>query len=214
MTTIIFVRHGQSQSNLDRVFTGQCDTPLTPLGVEQARRTAEFLRSYPITRIYASDLSRAMETAKPTAELHGLPIFPNRALREVFAGDWEGLRYDDVKQRYPESHRAWWEDVGNAHPNGGESVKELYKRVTEEVARLVELHRGETVALFSHATPARAMGCYWYGVPVERMREVPWVSNASVSVVEYNDDGTHRVLLYSYDKHQGDTATVLPKGSV
>ena len=77
MTTLIFVRHGQSESNLAKVFTGQGNTKLTPLGRAQAERTAEYLRDFPISRIYASDLDRAMETASPTAKFFGLEVVPN-----------------------------------------------------------------------------------------------------------------------------------------
>ena len=213
MTTVIFVRHGQSESNLNRIFTGQNNTELTPLGIEQARRTAEFLRDYPITRIYASDLSRAMQTTEPTATMHGLEICPDPALREVFAGEWEGLPYETLKQRYPESYTRWLEDIGNAKPEGGESVAELFLRVTGEVERLVKQHPGECLALFSHATPARAMGCYWLEKPIAEMARIPWVPNASVSVAEYDDNGGFKILLYAHDKHQGDASTVLPKGS-
>ena len=117
MTTLICIRHGQSEINLARRLTGQLDPPLTPLGVEQARRTAEFLRSQPITRIYSSDLVRCMDTAAPTAAMHGLPVIPEPAFREIFAGKWEGMTFDAITAAYPESHHVWMTDMGRAHPD-------------------------------------------------------------------------------------------------
>ena len=93
-------------------------------------------------------------------------------------------------------------------------MKELQKRVVSEVERLVELHRGECIAMFSHATPARALGCHWLKRPTEEMARIPWVPNASVSVVEYDDHGEFRVVLYAHDRHQGNESTGLPKGQV
>ncbi len=214
MTTLIFVRHGQSESNLAKVFTGQGDTKLTALGREQAERTAEYLKQFPISIIYASDLRRTVETAEPTARSLGLQIVPNRELREIFAGDWEGKSYDEIRQTYGESYRIWLEDLGKAHPEGGESVLELYERVNAEIERLIRLHRGECIAVFSHATPARAVACKWFGYAPEDMVKVPWATNASVSVAEYEDDGSFRVIQYGYDGHQGETATRFPKGQV
>ncbi len=214
MTTLIFVRHGQSESNLAKVFTGQGDTKLTALGREQAARTAEYLKRFPISHVYASDLQRTMETAEPTARAHGLPIIPNRELREIFAGEWEGKPYDEIRQTYGESYRIWLEDLGKAHPEGGESVSELYQRVNAEIDRLITLHRGECIAVFSHATPARALACKWFGYAPEDMAKVPWATNASVSVAEYGDDGSFQVVQYGYDEHQGHTATRFPKGQV
>lgn len=213
-TTLIFVRHGQSESNLAKVFTGQVDTLLTPLGHKQAENTARFLKDYPISHIYASDLTRVMQTAEPTARMHGLEITPDRQLREIFAGEWEGRPYAELRERYPESYRVWLEDVGRARPDGGESIVELASRIYAEVDRLLALHRGECIALFSHAMPARALGCRWFGVPPEAMAQIKGCANASVSVVEYEDDGTFRVIHYGYDEHQGENVTVLPTGLV
>lgn len=212
MTTFIFVRHGQSESNLAQIFTGQNNTELTPLGMRQAERTAEYLKDRHIDVIYSSDLSRSMHTAEPTAKMHGLEIIPNKAFREINAGDWEGLRYSDLLARYPESYGKWINDQGCAHPEGGESVREMARRVSEEVDRLRHLHQGRCVAIFSHATPIRAMACLLFGHPIEKLSEIPWAPNASVSVVEYEDDGSHRILQYGYVEHQGDLTTTIPKG--
>ena len=212
MTNLIFVRHGQSEANLSKIFAGQTETNLTALGREQAARTAAYLKEFPITHIYASDLRRTLETAAPTANIHGLEVIPDPAFREIYAGEWEGKPYEVLKRDYAEAYRVWLEDVGRAHPNGGERVVDLYQRVNAEIHRLIELHRGKCVAVFSHATPARALGCKWFGYPPEEMAKVPWATNASVSVAEYGDDGSFRVIHYGYDAHQGDAVTAIPKG--
>ena len=214
MTTLIFVRHGQSETNLQKIFAGQGNPCLTPLGHRQAECTAEYLRDFPITHIYASDLQRTMDTALPTAKMHGLEIISDRALREINAGEWEGKHYEEIKQQYPETHSVWTENVGMACPDGGERVVDLYQRINTEVERLIALHRGECIAVFSHATPARALGCRWFGFPPEEMAKVPWTTNASVSIVEYEDDGGIHVVKYGYDEHQGDSVTAIPNGVV
>jgi broad specificity phosphatase PhoE len=214
MTTLIFVRHGQSESNLARVFTGQGNTALTSLGREQAERTAQYLKQFPITHIYASDLCRTMETAAPTARELGLEIIPTQALREIYAGEWEGKPYETLRQMFGTSYQMWLEDLGHAHPEGGESALELYQRVNREIDRLIRAHKGECIAVFSHATPARAVACRWFGFAPEDMAKVPWATNASVSIAEYDDDGNAQVIQYGYDGHQGDVATSFPKGIV
>lgn len=166
MTTLICIRHGQSEINLARRLTGQLDSPLTPLGVEQARRTAEFLRSQPITRIYSSDLVRCMDTAAPTAAMHGLPVIPEPAFREIFAGKWEGMTFDAITAAYPESHHVWMTDMGRAHPDGGESVAQLYDRVTAAMERVVRETRAAVwpsspILPPSAPWPAAGRGCRW-----------------------------------------------------
>ena len=210
MTTLIVVRHGQSQSNLEKRFTGQGNTELTPLGRMQAERTAEFLKDYPISTIYASDLHRAMDTAKPTADMHGVEVIPDPALREVCAGQWEGKLYDDLAEEFGESFSKWLNDLGHAHPEGGESAVDVAERVYKEVDRILETHRGQCIALFTHATPTRMLGCRWFGRAPEDAASVRGCGNASVSVVEYDDEGNFRVVHYGYDEHQGELATRLP----
>ena len=214
MTTLIFVRHGLSEANLAQIFTGQVEAELTPLGKEQAMRTAEYLREYPIDLIYASDLRRAVQTAEPTASMHGLEIVTDPLLREISAGEWEGQPYEVLRTRYPRSYALWLEDVGHAQPDGGERAVGLAGRVIAETDRIVRANRGACIAVFSHATPLRAMGCRWFGYPPDEMSRIRWVPNASVSIAEYYDDGSIQVLQFGYDGHQGGLSTTIPKGLV
>ena len=214
MTTIIFVRHGQSTANLDRVFAGHTDVPLTELGYKQAQNTANFLKSYQISAIYSSDLMRSMQTAEPTGKMHNLPVIPDRELREIFAGEWEGRAYEELVEKFAQSFATWRFDCGRAHPEGGESTLELGERIYREVDRLIDLHRGECFVIFTHATPIRLMRAKWEGYPPEELKNVEFCANASVSIVEYDDNGNANVLLCGYDEHQGDIATRFVKGTI
>ncbi len=214
MTTMIFVRHGQSTANLESIFAGHTDIPLTELGYLQAQNTARFLADYPITHVYASDLLRAMQTAEPTARDHGLPIIPNRQLREIDAGAWEGIAFEELMRIFPKSYEVWRNDCGRAQPDGGESVVALSNRICAEVERIAKAHRGECVAIFTHATPIRVLCAKWQGYLPEETGAVAFCPNASVSVVEYCDDGSTKVILCGYDEHQGALSTSLAKGIV
>ena len=214
MTKMIFVRHGQSQANLDRVFAGQTDTVLTELGKLQAERTALLLKDYQIDAIYSSDLTRAMQTAIPTAKTQGLGIIPSEELREINAGDWENLPYEVLMRDFEESYAVWRNDCGRAHPENGESVVALSERIYCAVDQIARQHEGQCVAIFSHATPIRLLRARWEGYAPEDAAQVAFCSNASVSVVEYAADGSFEVVLCGYDAHQGDLSTGLAKGIV
>ena len=214
MTTLIMVRHGQSVTNLEKRFAGQIETPLTELGHEQAEATSRFLDSYRIDRIYSSDLSRAMDTARYTAVHQDLEIIPAKGFREINAGLWAMKQYEEILAKYPESYGMWLHDFGRAHPDGGESVLELSERINVELDRVLSENRGKTVAVFTHATPVRIMGFKWFGIPLTEAERLPFCSNAAVSIVEYEDDGVFRVIEYGYDKHHGTHKTDLPKGIV
>ena len=214
MTRLIFVRHGQSVSNLEQRFSGQHNPDLTDLGHRQAEATARHLKNAGIQVIYSSDLARAYQTAEHTARLLKLPIIPTAGLREINAGDWEGKLYSDLMTEFPDSYQRWLTDLGHAHPENGESVLALHDRVRATVHHIIEEHRGKCIAIFTHATPVRMLACGWFGIPTQDAIKVPFCTNASISTVEYEDDGSFHLIEYSYDAHQGDLVTQFPKGLV
>ncbi len=210
MTKLYFIRHGESAMNRENRFAGNTDTPLTALGREQAARTAAYLTDVPFTAVYASSLSRAFETGSILAAPHGLPVQPCDGLREINAGVWEGLPYETIYARYEADFRIWIEQIGLAACTGGESVAQLQQRVRRAVETIARRHSGESVCIATHATPIRAMECVWRGLPLSAMQSIPWVSNASVTIVEYDDDGSSRLVERDIHAHLGDEVTVLP----
>ena len=91
MTTLLLVRHGETDWNADGRLQGHTDRPLTDFGRRQARDLAAALAGEDLTAIYSSDLTRARETAEIVAERLGLPVVLDRDLREKDWGNWEGL---------------------------------------------------------------------------------------------------------------------------
>ena len=209
MTRLIFVRHGQSEANLHRVFAGHFDAPLTALGRAQAAAAGEYLLRIPIDVAYASDLHRAYDTAAIIAAKQGLSVTPDPAFREIFAGEWEGRSMDALMQEYADEYGRFRTDIGHCRPTGGESVVELGKRLSAATARLLEKHEGKTVLVGTHATSIRVTECVFRGIPFERAREIPWVQNASVTVVEY-ENAIPRILLCGYNAYLGNLTTYMP----
>lgn len=183
-TTLIFVRHGESRANGKGVFAGHLDLGLSERGVQQAELTAQALcKAYPVDRVYTSDLLRASHTALPIARACGAELVTTAQLREIFAGNWQGRSFDELQQQYAASYGVWLKDIGRAHPDGGESVQALSDRIWRCVAQIAQAEQGKSVVLVTHATPIRAVLCRLHGFGLERMKDVPWVSNASFTVV-------------------------------
>lgn len=211
MTRLIFVRHGQSEANLHRIFAGHFDAPLTALGRAQAATAGEYLCRIPIDVAYASDLRRAYDTAAIIAARQGLSVIPDSAFREIFAGEWEGQYMDVLMQKYAHEYGMFRNDIGHSCPTGGESVIEVGRRLDAATTRLLERHEGKTILIGTHATPIRTMECIFRGIPVERAQEVPWAQNASVTVVEY-ENATPRIVLCGYNAYLGNLFTGMPIG--
>ncbi len=212
MTTLIIVRHGQSMANLEGKFAGQkYDAPLSPLGHEQAERTAEYIASkYKIDEVYASDLKRAFETAEHIADKVGVKVIPAPGMREVYAGAWEGMKFDDIDVEYEQEYNIWKTNIGLSRCVDGEKVSELAERVLSAITQIAEENEGKTVAIATHATPVRALETLWKGKTLEEMKDIPWVTNASVTVAEY-ENGKFSLISVGEDAHLDEIRTKLPK---
>lgn len=211
MTRILLVRHGESEANQKDIFAGHLDAKLTGKGLEQAKLTAEYVaKTYKVDVAYASDLQRAFVTGKTIADRVGIPITPTKQMREIEAGKWDGMVFGDIVKVYPEDFGMWTTDIGKARCTEGESVKELAVRVMNELNRIADENEGKTVLLASHATPIRvAIASIEYNGDISFMNMVPWVSNASVSVIE-RENGKWKVASLSEDKHLATLRTALP----
>jgi len=208
MTRFIFVRHGQSTANEAHIFAGHFDAELTELGHSQAEQTAEYIyNNYKVDSVYASDLSRAFSTGKHIADKLGLGITPDRRLREIYAGKWDGNKFDDNRANYPDDFYVWDTDIGNCTCTGGESVRELGARIFEAVSDIASKNEGKTVVIATHATPIRCLMVIASGGDYNNMVNIPWTSNASFSLVNY-EKGTISFEIMGYDAHIGAISTI------
>ncbi|MBE7063530.1 MAG: histidine phosphatase family protein [Clostridia bacterium] len=212
MTTVLLVRHGESQANRHGVFAGQIDIDLEERGELQAEKTARFIKeNYKVDRVYASDLIRAHRTGQAVADAVGLPLETDVALREIYAGEWENVPFKTLEENFAEDWHVWCTDLGRSRCTGGESVAELGERIMKAVKRLAEENGGKTIVIATHATPVRAMQCLVETGDITNMKEYAWVSNASVSEFFY-EAGTWRIGRVSQDEHLSELVTGLPQG--
>jgi 2,3-bisphosphoglycerate-dependent phosphoglycerate mutase len=149
-TRIIAIRHGETTWNVDTRIQGHLDIPLSANGRWQAERLAEALRGEPIKAIYASDLTRAWETAQYVGQAQGLPVTKEIGLRERDFGDFEGKTFAEIEVLLPEQSMRWRKRDPEFYPTGGESLIALRTRVLEAATRLAALHPGEQIALVGH----------------------------------------------------------------
>ena len=209
MTTVLLIRHGHSVTNQKGIFTGQTDVALSPIGEKQAVLTAQFVfDNYTVNKIYSSDLSRAVATALPLSQLTHIEIIKDRNLREIYGGEWEGKKVDDIMLNYPEQYALWKNNIGLCRPPRGESVEELQKRAGEEVYKIASENNGKTVVIFSHACFIRTIQCLFQKVPLSGMHNIPWVPNASVTEIVFGERGA-RIAKLALSDHLKSIETVL-----
>ena len=150
ITRLIAVRHGETAWNVDTRIQGQLDVGLNATGLWQAQRVGQALAHEDIGAIYASDLSRAWQTAQEIARPHGLTVQPEPGLRERAFGRFEGLSFAEIEATLPDQARRWRERDPEFEPEGGESLLVFRERVTRVASKLAARHPGQLVALVAH----------------------------------------------------------------
>jgi 2,3-bisphosphoglycerate-dependent phosphoglycerate mutase len=192
VTDFLLVRHGETDWNRERRFQGHADEPLNETGRAQARELADELAGETVDAIYSSDLRRAHETAEIIAERLGVPVVADRALREVDVGEWQGLTWPEIEERFPEGVRSWHED-GHGW-TGGETYDQLGERVVAALRRLAEEHPGERLVVVGHGGTVRSVRAFVEGRTVaESRRASPPIGNCEVFRVRA-ENGTFRGL--------------------
>jgi broad specificity phosphatase PhoE len=149
-TRLLLIRHAEVEAGYQGVFGGRIDMGLSPRGHDQAATLARYLHTKPLSAIYASPMKRVQQTLAPLL-VNGVPkpvIFSD--LREVDFGDWTGLSWGDVEEKFGVSAFSWLEQLecgGIANADCGETLRE---RVEPCLERMLADHAGQQVAIFCH----------------------------------------------------------------
>ena len=155
-TTVIYlVRHGETTANAANTLQGQSDGPLNEKGLHQAELAGARLRKKHFDAIVSSDLSRAAVTAQTIAE--GRPVELTPLLREWDLGDWVGLSWDEIAEKFPEESAMFKSGNPDALVPGGESRREFYARAAKIVQWLCDEYKGKEVLCVSHGGILRAI---------------------------------------------------------
>ena len=157
MTTLLLARHGETDWNREFRIQGSSDTELNEVGRAQARALADELADEPIDAVYASDLSRARETAEIVVAERGLEVRLDPALRERSFGSWEGLTRTEIAERFPDLEH-----------HDGETDDEVRTRVLAAVDRIVAAHPREDVLVVSHGGALNALWHHAFGERIVR----------------------------------------------
>ncbi|MGD2251642.1 MAG: histidine phosphatase family protein [Anaerolineales bacterium] len=167
MVRLILIRHGETDSNLERRYTGYLDVPLNARGKRQAKALADRLQPRPIDWIYSSDLIRARQTAEILGMATGTEVRLDRRLREIHLGEWEGSRFDDIRASQPETWKRRLENPLEVHPPGGEDMASFRKRVLEALDDILRLHADQLVAIVTHGLVLSVIKLHHLGLPIE-----------------------------------------------
>ncbi len=186
MATLVLVRHGESQWNLENRFTGWVDVPLSEKGVKEAKSAGEKLKGMVFAKAFTSDLQRAQNTLKLILENMGvqaLPIEKDKALNERHYGDLQGLNKSETAKKYGDAQVKIWRRSYDVPPPNGESLKDTAARTLPyfNTKILPELRAGKNILIVAHGNSLRSIVMDLEKLSKEQVLELniptgtPWV---------------------------------------
>lgn len=196
------IRHGETEWNRDGRWQGHADIPLTEHGRRQARALARRLvdEGVRFDHIYASDLSRAFETAKIIAQALEMPLHPLPDLREIDVGSWSGLTRTQIMAQFSGAFETVF------HAPDGESREVFGERVAGALLSLAAKHPGATLAIVSHGGVVRSMLHYLYSLNRQGDQPVPLIGNTSITEVRLDAGGWHIARINDVAHVEGEQA--------
>jgi broad specificity phosphatase PhoE len=179
---VILLRHGRTAYNAEARFQGQLDVPLDEVGLGQAKRVADTLASELTgsVRVLSSDLSRAAQTAEVVAARLGTEVTLEPRLREIYAGQWQGMLREEIVAGWPENYAAWRRGDVDVRIGGGESRADAGLRAAAAITEAAESIDDGTLICVSHGGSLRSAIFLLLGTPsfpwnaLEGLRNAHW----------------------------------------
>ena len=192
---VLFIRHGQTDFNIQRRLQGALPVPLNECGRAQSRAVADYLKSVPIDAIYASPRARALETAQIIGAALGQAVRQDERLAEIAFGDFEGHTFAEVAALYPTAFQKWESGYRPYRVPNGESRLDVQRRMQaawEEITSAADL---QTVAVVGHSSAMMILlASMFASLPDKAM------TNTSVTTLDRFED-TWRISAFAERRH-------------
>lgn len=168
-TRLFLIRHGEVELEAQGSFNGHRDIGLSDHGRDQYRQLKKALDKEPVEVVFSSDLRRALEGADYLAQAFGVPLEVRPQLREMDFGAWDGKRWPEIAQEFPDECQARLDDPVNFQMPGGESLLQLQKRLLDVQGEILNDFSGKTVLVVAHGGANRVLLLNALGAPLDRL---------------------------------------------
>jgi probable phosphoglycerate mutase len=205
ITTMVAVRHGETEWNKIERQQGHLNSPLTALGKQQARAMAEGLKLFRFDHFYSSDLGRAVETAAVISRVLGLTFETDARLRERHLGVLQGLTWAEFSEEYPADFEKYHgPDPHGPDPDyrlgGGESVRDRFTRNVACLEELAAKHPGKTILVVCHGGVLRSFMDRALDIPLGKKRAYA-LPNAAINVFTISETNEWRLESWGETGH-------------
>ncbi|WP_286311405.1 histidine phosphatase family protein [Romboutsia ilealis] len=189
MVKLILVRHALTVDNQKSRLSGHIDSSISEEGREQIDKITNYLKDFDIDKIYTTTSSRTKDTVKKLSELKSIEIIEKESLKEISFGDFEGLTFDEIKDKYPKEFQDMIEKGYEYKYPNGESLIDSYNRVCIELDNIISNNDNRTILICSHGGTIRNIITYL----ISNSYKYHWnfkIDNGSVTILEVQDGFT------------------------
>lgn len=207
MTRILIIRHGETFYNLEDKFQGWVDSALTKKGCEQAGLLSERLINEKIDVIYSSPFKRAVRTAEIVRRHRKIPIIVEDRFKEIRCGQWEGLKFTEVREKFGEAYDTW-DNAPHFHriPEG-ETFMEVYERARQGIEHVIANHKGQIVLVSAHMVTTLLLMAFFGKDDIKNLWNTPKQGNTALNIVEIDESGRVDIILRGDSSHLSGTLT-------
>lgn len=200
-TTIYIIRHCEAEGNINNVFQGHTDGDISSRGELQLEKLKEACKKLSFDAVYSSPLKRAYKTAQAANFYFKLPVIIENQLIEINGGDMEGTNWDQLQKKFPKEYPLWLNNQSEFIAPNGESMREIYTRITTVIMDIVKKNKGKTICFVSHGCAIRNFLCFAKGLPIEKIDSCSWCDNTGISKVCFDENFIPSVIYENDCRH-------------
>ncbi|MEF2244625.1 histidine phosphatase family protein [Paenibacillus sp. IITD108] len=193
-TTVYIVRHGQTEWNIEHRLQGHQDSPLTELGVNQAKWLGDSLENAVIDVIYSSSSQRTMKTADLIRNHRDIPIYKSDELKEINLGIWEGRKQEEVKLSHPQQFDYFWNDPELFRVERSETFLQVANRAVHKLNEIIAQHTGKHILIVTHTVVVKVLMAFFEDRPMKQLWELPYIHPTCLSKIVIEEDKAEIVL--------------------
>lgn len=202
MLRIYFVRHGETVWNTLKIFQGRSNSPLTEVGVEQAKKLSQYLKDIDFKKVYSSPQDRALQTTKLLLGDKNMEITTIDEFQEINMGKVEGIPREEFEKNYPIEYHNFWNNALDYNPSAynGESYEEILHRVKLGLEKLIKENNNGNILVISHGVTLKAIFNIINEKGIDEFSKQPVPENTSTTIVEYDSNG-FKIIKFSDTEH-------------
>ncbi|KGM95561.1 phosphoglycerate mutase [Clostridium novyi A str. 4552] len=206
MTTIYLTRHGQTEWNLNKRLQGWKNSPLTELGISQAKALRERLKDVEIDVIYSSPIERAYKTAEIVKGNKNIEIIKHDGLKEFNYGDWEGLTIDEIEKNpmYSQELDNLFNNPNEYKSFGGETYDKLIDRIDITMNEILKKNTDKKILIVTHGMTLKVLLHYFNkSMALDDIVKLPVMGQTSLTQIDVID-GKYDLVLQNNTSHYDD----------